>query len=178
MQSDHELIREFQQGNRAAFDQLVRRHLESVYRFFLRLTGDPMEAEDLAQDAFHRLFKALKRFRFDAAFTTYLFRINLNLANTYLRRNRWRTLLHLDQAPEPVDVGHNPEPEWSRKELWHAVVRLPRKQRLVVMMRIAQELPYKNIAQILEISEGAAKVNFHHALQTLKQQLQEETNGL
>ncbi|MEC8915128.1 MAG: sigma-70 region 4 domain-containing protein, partial [Candidatus Neomarinimicrobiota bacterium] len=56
----------------------------------------------------------------------------------------------------------------TKEELWAAIERLPRKQRTVVMMRVAQELPYREIAQVTGMSEGTAKVNFHHALKTLK----------
>ena len=129
-----------------------------------------MAAEDLAQDVFYKLYKHLKKFRFDAEFTTYLFRININTANTYLRKNRWRNWLHLDEAPETSERD-NEDWQWSRTELWDAVARLPKQQRLVVIMRIAQEIPYKNIARILGTSEGTAKVNYHHGIKKLKEQL-------
>ena len=60
------------------------------------------------------------------------------------------------------------EDEWRRKELWDAVSKLPSRQRMVVTMRIAQEMPYKEISKIMEISENSAKVNYHHAVKTLK----------
>ena len=63
------------------------------------------------------------------------------------------------------------EDEWQRKELWDEISKLPKKQRSVVVMRIAEELSYKEISKITGISEVSAKVNFHHALKTLKQRL-------
>jgi len=60
------------------------------------------------------------------------------------------------------------EDEWRRKELWDAVSKLPSRQRMVVTMRIAQEMPYKEISKIMRISENSAKVNYHHAVKTLK----------
>ena len=170
MRSDNELIKDFQSGQQAAFDELVKRHLSTVYTFFRRITGDDMAAEDLAQDVFYKLFKHLKKFRFDAEFTTYLFRVNINTASTYLRRSRWRNLLHLDEAPETSEAS-NENWQWSRTELWNAVARLPKQQRLVVIMRIAQEIPYKDIARILGTSESTAKVNYHHGVKKLKEQL-------
>jgi RNA polymerase sigma-70 factor (ECF subfamily) len=133
-----------------------------------------MAAEDLAQDVFFKLYKHLKNFRFEASFTTFLYRVNLNTANSWLTRNKWKNFLHLDQTPDRGARDTDVEDEWSRKELWGAIARLPNKQRSVVMMRIAQELPYKDIADMTGMSEGSAKVNYHHALKTLKKWLNNE----
>ena len=174
MQNDHELIKEYQDGDRSAFDKIVRRHLSNTIGFFFNITGDRMASEDLAQDVFFKLYKHLKNFRFEASFTTFLYRVNLNTANSWLTRNKWKNFLHLDQTPDRGARDTDVEDEWSRKELWGAIARLPNKQRSVVMMRIAQELPYKDIANITGMSEGSAKVNFHHALKTLKKWLNNE----
>ena len=168
MKTDHELIKEFQEGRETAFNELVKRHLPNTYGFFIKFTADEVEAEDLAQDVFIKMYKALKKFRFESEFKTYLFRANINMSNTYLRRTKWRNLLHLDQAPEPGYVDTSLEDEWRRKELWDAVSKLPSRQRMVVTMRIAQEMPYKEISKIMRISENSAKVNYHHAVKTLK----------
>ena len=173
MKTDHELIKEFQDGNHVAFDELVKRHLPETYGFFCKFTADEIEAEDLAQDVFIKMFKALKKFRFESEFKTYLFRANINMSNTYLRRNKWRNLLHLDQAPEPGYLDTSHEDGWKRKELWDAVAKLPSRQRMVVTMRIAQEMPYKEIASIIGISKNSAKVNYHHAVKALKEKLQD-----
>ncbi len=168
MKTDHEFIKIFQNGSQSAFNDLVCRHLPQVYGFFARFTGDKMVADDLAQEVFLKLYKNLAKFRFEAAFTTYLYRIQINIANTHIRRNRWKHFLHLDQVPERTDTDDPQETGWAKAELWTAVAGLPKKQRLVVMMRISQELPFRNIADILEMSEGSAKVNYQHALKTLK----------
>ncbi|RMF09181.1 MAG: sigma-70 family RNA polymerase sigma factor, partial [Candidatus Neomarinimicrobiota bacterium] len=166
MKNDHQLIREFQAGHTQAFDELVRRHLPDVYRFFYRLTGDDMEAEDLAQDVFLKLYQALPRFRFESAFKTYLYRINTNQAYSHFRKKRWRTLLHLDQIVEPSHSGDDPVD--IRQDLWKAMARLPKQQQRIVMLRLSQELPFKDIAGILGITENNAKVNYHHGIQKLK----------
>ncbi len=71
MKNDNELIQQFQKGSKAAFDELVRKYLDEVYNFFIKITNDPMDAEDLAQDVFLKLYKSLKKFRFEASFKTY-----------------------------------------------------------------------------------------------------------
>lgn len=168
MQSDYELIKQFQRGNNSSYDKLVKRHLHTSHQFFLKFTKDPMDAEDLAQDVFLKLYKTLHQFRFEAAFTSYLYRIQLNTANSFIRKARWKKYLHLDQTEEPASRDKEIENNWTRKELWDQVASLPKTQRMVIIMRIAQDLPYKDISGILGISEGSAKVNYHHAINQLK----------
>ena len=168
MKTDRELIEEFQRGSDAAFNELVRKYLDLVYHFFQKITPHKMEAEDLAQTVFIKLFKALKKFRFESEFNTYLYRVNINTANTYFKRNKWRNMLLLDQAPDPVYVDTSQDRQWRKEEVWAAVGQLPKKQRLVVMMRISQALPFKDIGNILDMTEGSAKVNYHHGIKRVK----------
>ena len=168
MRTDNELIKEFQEGKEAAFNELVDRYLSSTYGFFTKFTDSKEEAEDLAQDVFIKMYKALKKFRFESEFKTYLYRANINMSNTYLRRNKWKNMLHLDQISEPEYIDTTNEDKWKRKELWNAIARLPKIQRMVVMMRTTESLPYKEIAKIMNISENSAKVNYHHAVESLK----------
>ena len=97
------------------------------------------------------MYKALKKFRFQSKFKTYLYRANMNMSNTYLKRSKWRNLLHLDQAPEPIHFDTANEDQWRRDELWDAVSKLPTRQRIVVTMRIAEEKPYREIAELMGI---------------------------
>ena len=168
MRTDNELIKEFQEGKEAAFNELVDRYLSSTYGFFTKFTDSKEEAEDLAQDIFIKMYKALKKFRFESEFKTYLYRANINMSNTYLRRNKWKNMLHLDQISEPEYIDTTNEDKWKRKELWDAIARLPKIQRMVVTMRTAENLPYKEIAKIMNISENSAKVNYYHAVEALK----------
>ena len=168
MRTDNELIKEFQEGKETAFNELVDRYLSSTYGFFAKFTYSKEEAEDLAQDVFIKMYKALKKFRFESEFKTYLYRANINMSNTYLRRNKWKNMLHLDQISEPEYIDTTNEDKWKRKELWNAIARLPKIQRMVVTMRTTENLPYKEIAKIMNISENSAKVNYHHAVESLK----------
>ena len=174
MQNDHDLIKEYQNGNISAYDQLIKNHLSNTVGFFFNITGDRMVAEDLAQDVFFKLYTHLKKFRFESKFSTYLYRVKLNAANSWLKRNKWKNILQLDQAPDKGERDTELEQEWTRKELWDAVAKLPNKQRKVVIMRIAKEMPYKEISEVTGMSEGTAKVNFHHALRSLKEWLNDD----
>ena len=169
MHTDNELIKDFQEGNEEAFNDLVERYLSSTYGFFRKFTDSNEEAEDLAQNVFIKMYKALKKFRFESEFKTYLFRANVNMSNTYLRRTKWRNMLHLDQAPEPSIVDDSVEDAWMKKELWDAIATLPKRQRIIMTMRLTERTPYKEIASTLNISENSAKVSYHHAVNTLKE---------
>ena len=168
MKKDRKLIEEFQNGSEEAFNELVRKYLDLVHGFFQKITNDEMEAEDLTQTVFIKLFKSLKNFRFESEFNTYLYRVNANTANTYFKKNKWKNFLHLDQILEPSYEDNQRDLEWKKEELWSIISKLPKKQRLVVMMRISEMLPFKDIGNILHMSEGTAKVNFHHGIKRIK----------
>ena len=174
MINDHKLIKQYQNGDKLAFDTIVKRHLSNVIGSFFKITGDRMIAEDLAQDVFFKLYKHLKRFLFESSFTTYLYRATFNTANSWLKHNKWKNLLHLGNEHDIGECDNEIEENWKHEELWIAIAKLPYKQRLVVTLRIAQELPYKDISDITGMSEGAAKVNYHHALNNLKKRLRHE----
>ena len=171
MLDDNELIQKFQNGDEKAFDQLVRNNLNNVFGFFMKVTRDEMSAEDLTQDVFMKLYKNLKNFRHDSNFSTYLYRINANTVNSWITRSKWKNLLHLDQAPDKGEYDIKNEAEWTKEELWNEISKLPNKQRLVMILRITDSLSYSEISKITGMSEGTAKVNFHHGLKKLKEVL-------
>tara|TARA_B110000003_G_scaffold82842_1_gene84568 strand:+ start:605 stop:1129 length:525 start_codon:yes stop_codon:yes gene_type:complete len=171
MLDDNELIQKFQNGDEKAFDQLVRNNLNNVFGFFMKVTRDEMSAEDLAQDVFMKLYKNLKNFRHDSNFSTYLYRINSNTVNSWITRSKWKNLLHLDQAPDKGEYDIKNEAEWTKEELWNEISKLPNKQRRVMILRITDSLSYSEISKITGMSEGTAKVNFHHGLKKLKEVL-------
>ena len=100
MIDDKELIRKFTSGDEKAFDQIVQKNLNNVFGFFMKITRDEMAAEDLTQDVFLKLYKNLKNFRYESNFSTYLYRINSNTANSWITRNKWKSMLHLEQIAE------------------------------------------------------------------------------
>ena len=171
MLDDNELIQKFQNGDEKAFDQLVRNNLNNVFGFFMKVTRDEMSAEDLTQDVFMKLYKNLKNFRHDSNFSTYLYRINSNTVNSWITRSKWKNLLHLDQAPDKGEYDIKNEAEWTKEELWNEISKLPNKQRQVMILRITDSLSYSEISKITGMSEGTAKVNFHHGLKKLKEVL-------
>ena len=171
MIDEKELIRKFTSGDEKAFDQIVQNNLNNVFGFFMKITRDEMAAEDLTQDVFLKLYKNLKNFRYESNFSTYLYRINSNTANSWITRNKWKGMLHLEQIAEEVKYDQKNEFEWTRQELWEEIAKLPKKQRKVVILRVTDGLSYRDISEITGMSEGTAKVNFHHGLLRLKEKL-------
>jgi RNA polymerase sigma-70 factor (ECF subfamily) len=172
-----ELVTRARAGDRAAFDELVRVTYADTYTLAYRLTGDEEDARDVVQEAYLRAFRGLKRFRGDAQFTTWMYRITANCASTFLgKRGRHRH----DELPDeiPLDTDRpagNPEATLeataSREQLQDALRRLPPRLRSVVVLRDVYDLPHESIAAELGISETAAKVRLHRARRKLREEL-------
>jgi len=170
-----ELVARAQAGERAAFDELVRRTHADTYTLAYRLCGNEEDARDVVQDAYLRAFKGLKRFRGEAQFSTWMYRITANCANTLMaKRHRHRH----DELPETVeDTDHERDPAARadamafRQDLEAALAELSPKLRAVVVLRDVYELPHEDIAAELGISETAAKVRLHRARRQLKERL-------
>ncbi|MCB1016400.1 MAG: RNA polymerase sigma factor [Acidimicrobiales bacterium] len=171
------LVASAQAGDRGAFDELVRRTTPGTFTLARRLCGDPDDAADVVQDTYLRAYRSLRRFRGDAAFTTWLHRITANCATDHLeRRNRHRHE-DLDDHPAPVDERPETDPvartgnDELRSELVAALDHLPAKLRAVVVLRDVYDLPHGAIAAELGISETAAKVRLHRARRRLREVL-------
>lgn len=170
-----ELVARARSGERGAFDELVRRTYTDTYTLAHRLCGNEEDARDVVQDAYLRAYRGLKRFRGDAQFSTWMYRITANCANTLLsKRNRHRH----DELPDTIaDVDHDRDPAARadamalREDLEVALEQLSPKLRAVVVLRDVYELPHEEIAAELGISETAAKVRLHRARLQLKERL-------
>jgi RNA polymerase sigma-70 factor, ECF subfamily len=164
-------------GDRAAFEELVRATYADTYALAFRMTGDEEDARDVLQEAYLRAYRGLRRFRGDAAFSTWLYRITANCASTHVtRRGRTRTAELEPDAAVPDDrPEHDPEARASVTEetarVAAAVAELPPRLRAVVVLRDIYDLPHEAIAAELGISETAAKVRLHRARKRLRERL-------
>jgi RNA polymerase sigma-70 factor (ECF subfamily) len=171
------LVAAARRGDRDAFDELVRRTHRDAYRLALRLTADAEDARDVVQDAYLRAYKGLRRFRGDAQFSTWLYRITANCAATHAgRRARHRHDL-LDADTVVVDVRPESDPATTaevdamRRDLDAAIAELPDRLRAVVVLRDVYDLPHEAIAAELGISVSAAKVRLHRARLRLRERV-------
>jgi len=162
-------------GDQHAFEQLVRATHAEAYTLAYRLVGNEEDARDVVQESYLRAYRGLKDFRGDAQFTTWLYRITANCANTHLsRRVRHRHDELADDARIPdLDPGNDPsaraEAAVLRDRLTDALRELPPRLRAVVVLRDVYDLTHEDIAAELGISETAAKVRLHRARRRLRE---------
>ena len=173
---DRALVRATLDGDREAFDELVRRHQRHVYHLCYRFAGNHEDASDLAQDVFIRAYKGLRGFKGQSAFSTWLYRIGVNVClNRVASRNAARivALEHVDRLEAGAERADGALLRDERAaEVRAAIARLPKKQRAALILRVYHELPHDEIAEVLGSSVGAVKANFFHALANLKKLLQ------
>jgi RNA polymerase sigma-70 factor (ECF subfamily) len=175
--SQADLVAAAKGGSREAFDELVRATYADTYTLAYRLTGHEEDARDVVQEAYLRAFRGLRRFRGDAQFSTWLYRITANCATTLLaKRSRLRQDELTDDAPLADDRPEN-DPALSldgqllRERVNEALLALPPRLRAVVVLRDVYDLSHEAIAAELGISEGAAKVRLHRARRRLRERL-------
>lgn|ERR671923_760485 len=164
-----DLLERCRRGEPAAFEELVRLTHRRVFTLAYRLVGDRHEAEDVAQDAYLRMYRGLPGFRGDSSFDTWMYRITANAAVTHLRRRgRFGDLLEdpEDAVELPDEVSADPV---DRDEIQRALFALPVGQRTVLVMRDAYGFSVAEIAEDLGLTEGAVKVRIHRARRRLKE---------
>jgi RNA polymerase sigma-70 factor (ECF subfamily) len=172
-----ELVVAAQAGDRRAFDELVRLTYVDTYTLAFRLTGDEEDARDVVQESYLRAYRGLKRFRGEAQFSTWLYRITSNCAATQVGRRARHRHDELDDETAPDDDRPAANPEASldraalRERLHVALMALPPRLRAVVVLRDVYDLPHDSIAAELGISVSAAKVRLHRARRRLREEL-------
>jgi RNA polymerase sigma-70 factor, ECF subfamily len=175
-----ELIGAARSGDRRAFDELVRRTFVDSFTLARRLTGNEEDARDVVQEAYLRAWKGIGKFRGEAQFSTWLYRITANAAATHVQKRRRHRADPFDDDFEPVDpraeqqVSQNAESGEALDRIAHALDELPVKLRTVVVLKDVYGLSHEAIADELEISVSAAKVRLHRARRKLRDVLYEE----
>ena len=168
---DAELVAACLEGDNRAFDEIVERHRRSIYQVCYRFVNNHEDASDLAQESFVRAWKGLKNFKGQAALSTWLYRIAVNVCLNRVSVKKPET--------EPLDADRfvDPHTEQPGAELFRgeravavrrAIAALPEKQRATLILRTYHDLSHQEIANILGSSVGAVKANFFHALANLK----------
>lgn len=182
---DELLIRRAQSGDEGAFEQLLLAHQKGVYNLCLRMAGNPDDALDLSQEAFIRAWRALGQYQFDAAFSTWLFRLTSNVCIDFLRRQKRQQHMSLtvtdddepgeeftlpDPAPGPEEQAVHNE---RRQAVARAMAALPEDYRAVMQLRAVEELSYEQIAEILDIKVGTVKSRLARARTQLRKILKD-----
>jgi len=167
---DHELATRFRDGDRAAFDILVRRHQKGIWRLVRRYVKSDADAADVTQLAFVRAFRGLAAFRGTATVRSWLYRIAINCSLSWLRDHRREQPTELAEdaltASNPAPAQLSADDDHAR--LRRAIAQLPPKQKLVLELRVFDDLSFKEVAELADCSENTAKVNFHYAVKRLR----------
>jgi RNA polymerase sigma-70 factor (ECF subfamily) len=181
--SDQQLVQRVQAGDKAAFDLLVRKYQHRVLKLVSRFVSDAAEAEDVAQEAFIKAYRALASFRGDSAFYTWLYRIAINTAKNALVSNRRRPVdFDLDlQDPEQYDrharlkEGDTPEgvllTEEIRSVVEKAMEQLPEDLRTAIVLRELEGLSYEEIAEAMDCPVGTVRSRIFRAREAIDKKL-------
>lgn len=169
-------------GNIRAFEELVEIHQRAVIGTVAKMLGNPDEAEDIAQQVFIRVWKSAKRYEPQAKFTTWLFTITRNLVFNEMRRRQRKPAVSINEREDDFhietadDSSKNPDESILQRELESAIDQaiqaLPEKQRMAVILRRYEEMPYEEIGEILQLSLPAVKSLLFRARTQLKESLQ------
>src|SRR6266581_916245 len=185
--SDAEVMLRVKAGDDAAFDYLLQKYRRPMQNFMYRMARNPAVAEELAQEVFLRIYRSREKYEASAKFTTWLYRIATNLAANHARDTRHErpeNTVSIDEPDEEsgrtLDVpDRTPSAEENlvRRERLAAIRQrvqaLPERQRMAVVMHKYQQMDYRQIAEILKLSESAIKSLLFRAYETLREQLKE-----
>ncbi len=168
--SDLELVERVKAGDRRSFSELVKRHQRGLLRLSLRFMRDMDAAQDVVQESFIKAYEKLNSFEGRASFKSWLFQIAVNTARNKIRENR-HDMTDIENVHVAVDAI-------AESSLVHAAVtemiqreinQLPFKQRTALVLRVYEDLSFKEIADIMECPYDTAKANYRHALLKLRQ---------
>lgn len=172
---DYEIIERVRKGDADLFEILVRRYEGLLFALAWRMLHNRADAEDAVSEVFMKAYRAVDRFRGEARFSTWLYRIAINHFLNKLRKGS--RIREADLDPERMESGNTPGGFMQKKELTlkvaQAVDRLPARQRAIFNMRYQEELSHAEIADILGITEGASKAAYHHAVLKLRESLKD-----
>jgi len=178
---EREKIIRAQKGDMNAFCALVDAYKERTVRIAFSLTGNLADAQDIAQEAFVRVFGKIKNFKFNSKFSTWLYRVTVNVSRDFLRNRKRSRLVFGSQETHAYSVraeGPDPAKRLMDKELGHkidnAVLALPEKQQVAFILKYKQDMAVGEIAQILDVSVATVKVHLFRAIHALQKKLQLE----
>lgn len=171
---DKELLLQF--GNPAtkerSFTLIIKKYQEKLYWHIRRMVINHDDANDVLQNMFIKVWKALENFREDSQLYTWLYRIATNESLTFLAKEKKRASVSLSDVETGLSNKLEAEKHFDANKLeWKlqaAIQELPEKQRVVFNLRYYDEMPYGKMSQVLETSEGALKASYHHAVKKIE----------
>jgi RNA polymerase sigma-70 factor (ECF subfamily) len=174
---EQDLVQKARDGDDGAFEELVRSHQRRLYAFIYRMSGNTEVTAEVTQSAFVKAYSGIGRFRGEASFRTWLYRIAVNTLRNYMRDEARRRHLSIDNDIPSSEEGAFEilASRQQRELLWEAVQDIPARQREALVLRVQEGYQFKEVAEIMECTIGAAKANYHQAVSRLKRILEEES---
>ena len=176
---DAVLLGRFRDGDPAALDEIVRAHRVAVYRVARRILGSHEDADEAAQVAFVKAWRALGRFRGESSIRTWLIRIVLNVSRSMLSSRKVTD--GIDAVDAVADGGDASDTMLRRREdrerVRAAVAGLPPRQREVVILKVFHEMTYSDVARVMDLTEGAVKAHLHQAVANLRRMMAPSTDS-
>lgn len=172
--SDNELLVQFRNPatKENAYTAIIRKYQEKLYWHIRRMVVEHEDANDVLQNVFIRVWNGLENFREDAQLYTWLYRIATNECLTFLEQQKKRGTISLNDIEtglsNKVRADKYFDPNKLEWKLQLAIQQLPEKQRLVFTLRYYDEMPYEQMSQVLDTSEGALKASYHHAVKKIE----------
>jgi RNA polymerase sigma-70 factor, ECF subfamily len=185
MTSDEELVARATAGDQEAFGQLVARWERPIYALAYRTLRREEEARDVVQDAFLRAYRGLKGFKGEAKFSSWLYRITLNLCRDWMRKERRAPVAQVPEGTDPLDLAdqqaaptESVEDLVARREMSAAVqlamAELPEEQRVAIMLKEYQGLTFQEIAEMLDCPLSTVKTRLYQGLTVLRRRLERQ----
>lgn len=175
---DVELVKLCQKGDTVAFERLFQMYRDRVYGVAYKMVNNQEDALDLTQEIFLKVYQKIDKFNFKSSFSTWLYRLAMNVCIDELRKRKPDTEYSIDDSLRQMSSDSDtPEEEAISNEreeiLWKAINSLKEKERMIIILRDMEGLSYNEIAETLKCSLGRVKSRIHEARNKLKSVLQE-----
>lgn len=157
------------------FEQIVREYSQRLYYVVRRIVGDHDDANDVVQNTFMKVWQSKESFRGESGLYTWIYRIAVNEALAFLRTSQRMVFATTEQSDKELRALYDNDPYFdgdkAQKALAMAIDTLPPKQKAVFTLRYFDEMPYNEIAEVMEVSVGSLKASYHHAQKKVEEQL-------
>lgn len=182
MEEEKKWIEEVRAGNMQAFTKIIDKYKNQLFATVLRMTKNPEDAQDLVQEAFIKVYEQLNKYDFKGSFSSWLYRVTINHCLDELRKKRYQ-VEHITFNEKGIESSEENEPEivFLKKEksrqLEKLIASLPEDERMIILLRYANERSYEEISELLHIPLSTVRNKLHRAKKKMRKIVQAEKGG-